>query len=53
MSVTAGQPQYAGYLNSRLHGRTSTQATRDANDHMAGLGIKIPPEAVSGVPPVR
>ena len=38
---------YAAYLNSRMHGLNSAQATADANDYMAGLGIKLPADADS------
>jgi hypothetical protein len=32
---------YAAYMNARQHGRTPDEASADAAEHMAGLGIKI------------
>ena len=32
---------YAAYMNARQHGRTSEEASADAAEYMAGLGIKI------------
>ena len=32
---------YAGYLYARQHGRTPDEASADADEYMAGLGIRI------------